>query len=65
MKNYNNSDLYTPEKGNIVWINFNLQSGREQTYLRPALVVSSSRYNRFVGLALVCSITTKIKIFMF
>ncbi|MDY7006798.1 MAG: type II toxin-antitoxin system PemK/MazF family toxin [Cyanobacteriota bacterium] len=57
--------MYIPKKGDIVWINFNPQSGREQAVRRPALVVSLSRYNRLVGLALVCPITTKFKGFMF
>ncbi|NES64957.1 MAG: mRNA-degrading endonuclease [Okeania sp. SIO2D1] len=65
MSNSNSSDFYIPKKGDIVWINFNPQSGREQAGRRPALVVSSSRYNRLVGLALVCPITTKVKGFMF
>lgn len=65
MSNSNNSDLYIPKKRDIVWINFNPKSGKEQAGRRPALVVSSSRYNRLVGLALVCPITTKIKGFMF
>ncbi|WP_202221785.1 type II toxin-antitoxin system PemK/MazF family toxin [Okeania sp. KiyG1] len=54
-----------PKKADIVWINFNPQSGREQTGSGPVLVVSSSRYNPLVGLALVCPITTKVKGFMF
>jgi len=57
--------LYIPKKGDIVWINFNPQSGIEQARRPPALVVSSSRYNRLVGLALVYLITTKVKGFMF
>ncbi|MDJ0516415.1 MAG: type II toxin-antitoxin system PemK/MazF family toxin [Trichodesmium sp. MO_231.B1] len=65
MKNSNNSDFYIPKKGDIVWINFNPQSGKEQAGRRPALVISSSRYNCLVELALICEITTKVKGFMF
>lgn len=57
--------MYIPKKGDIVWINFNPQSRREQTDRHPTLIVSSSRYNCLVGLALVCQITTKVKGFMF
>ena len=59
------SDFYIPKKGDIFWINFNPQPGREQTDHYPTLIVSSSRYNLLIGLALVCQITTKFKGFMF
>lgn len=61
MKSSEESNLYIPEKGDIVWIDFNPQSGREQAGRRPALVISSIKYNRRVKLALVCPITTKVK----
>ncbi|MBD2773537.1 endoribonuclease MazF [Iningainema sp. BLCCT55] len=50
-----------PQQGDIIWINFTPQTGREQAGRRPALVISPTRYNRKVGLALVCPITTKVK----
>lgn len=55
------SELYIPEKGDIIWINFNPQSGREQAGRRPGLIISSTRYNRRVGLALICPITSRVK----
>lgn len=55
------SELYVPERGDIVWTNFTPQAGREQGGRRPALVLSPVRYNRRVGLALVCPITTRAK----
>lgn len=51
---------YIPQKGDIVWLDFSPQSGREHRGRRPALVVSSSQYNR-IGLMLACPITSKIK----
>lgn len=51
---------YLPQKGDLVWLNFSPQSGREQRGRRPALVVSSNTYNR-IGLMLACPITSKIK----
>ena len=51
---------YIPQKGDIVWMNFSPQSGREQKGHRPALVVSSSTYNKW-GLFLVCPITSQVK----
>lgn len=59
------SKAYISKKGDIIWINFNPQSGREQMGRRPALVVSPNIYNRKVGLIIVCPITTKIKNYPF
>jgi mRNA interferase MazF len=52
---------YIPERGDIVWLNFNPQSGHEQKGKRPALVISPKSYNDKTGLALFCPITGKIK----
>lgn len=52
---------FVPERGDIVWLHFNPQSGHEQTGHRPALVLSPREYNRRVGLALLCPITSKVK----
>jgi mRNA interferase MazF len=50
-----------PERGDLVWLRFNPQAGSEQAGHRPALVISSRAYNRKVGLALVCPITSRMK----
>lgn len=60
----NNRD-YIPGKGDIVWIDFNPQSGHEQAGRRPALVLSPYNYNAKIGLVLVCPITSKVKNFSF
>jgi len=52
---------YTPEQGDIIWLDFNPQIGHEQANRRPALVLSPSEYNSKVRLALVCPITNRIK----
>ncbi len=52
---------YIPNRGDIIWLNFNPQSGREQMGRRPALVISPKSYNSKVGLVLVCPITSQIK----
>ena len=52
---------YVPRKGDMVWIDFTPQSGHEQAGKRPELVVSPRAYNKKVGLALLCPITSKIK----
>ncbi len=57
--------VYVPERGDVVWLNFNPQSGHEQAGRRPAIVVSPSSYNRKVGLALFCPITNQAKDYPF
>jgi mRNA interferase MazF len=52
---------YTPERGDIVWLEFDPQSGHEQKGKRPALVLSPLAYNEKVGLALFCPITSQEK----
>lgn len=55
------SSRYTPDRGDIVWLNLNPQAGHEQSGLRPALVISPKEYNKRVGLAIFCPITKQIK----
>lgn len=52
---------YAPERGDIVWLQFHPQAGSGQAGHRPALVISPKSYNRKVGLALVCAITSRVK----
>lgn len=52
---------YSPNRGDIVWINFNPQAGHEQSGRRPALILSPKNYNSKVGLAILCPITSKRK----
>jgi len=56
---------YIPDRGDIVWLEFNPQAGYEQAGHRPALVVSPKAYNEKVGLALFCPITSNIKEYPF
>ena len=53
--------LTAPDRGDIVWLDFNPQAGHEQSGRRPAIVLSPVRYNAKVGLALVCPITSQAK----
>ena len=52
---------YVPARGDLVWLQFNPQAGHEQAGLRPALVISPSSYNRRVGLAVCCPVTSQVK----
>jgi mRNA interferase MazF len=50
-----------PDAGDLVWLTFNPQAGREQAGRRPAVVLSPAAYNKRSGLALVCPITSQVK----
>jgi mRNA interferase MazF len=52
---------YVPDRGDVVWLHFDPQTGREQAGQRPALVISPRAYNGKVGLALFCPITSTVK----
>jgi mRNA interferase MazF len=52
---------YTPDRGDVIWLNFTPQAGREQAGNRPALVLSPKEYNRKTGLAVLCPITSQMK----
>lgn len=52
---------YVPDRGDVVWLQFEPQAGHEQSGRRPALVISPKSYNGRVGLALLCPITSKVK----
>lgn len=52
---------YVPARGDLVWLRGNPQAGPEQAGRRPALVISPSSYNRRVGLALCCPVTSRVK----
>ena len=44
-----------------MWIDFDPQTGSEQSGRRPAVVLSPAAYNGRVGLALLCPITSRVK----
>ena len=48
------------ERGQIVWIDFNPQKGREQSGRRPAVVISPKAYNEVSSCVLVCPITSNV-----
>ncbi len=59
------SKFYVPDRGDIVWLSFNPQSGHEQSGRRPALAISPQEYNEKTGLAIFCPITSKVKDYPF
>lgn len=52
---------YVPERGDIVWVDFNPTIGHEQSNRRPAIILSSRVYNIKTGLILTCPVTSVIK----
>lgn len=44
-------------RGEFIWVDFNPQSGREQSGRRPALVISPAEYNAVSNCVLVCPVT--------
>ena len=52
---------FIPDRGDVVWLDFDPQAGHEQAGRRPALTVSPVGYNGKVGLAVFCPITSQIK----
>ncbi len=54
-------EAYIPERGDLIWLTFNPQTGHEQAGRRPAVVLSPAAYNKKVGLALLCPVTQQVK----
>lgn len=52
---------YIPDRGDIIWIDFNPVMGHEQGGKRPAIVLSPRSYHARSSLIIACPITTKIK----
>jgi mRNA interferase MazF len=50
-----------PDRGDVVWLSFDPQAGREQAGRRPAVVLSPASYNGKTGLALFCPVTSNAK----
>lgn len=54
---------YLPDAGDLIWTDFDPTRGREQAGRRPALVISSATFTKNAGLAVVCSITSRVRPF--
>lgn len=52
---------WTPDCGDIVWLEFDPQAGREQAGHRPAVVLSPASYNAKSGMIICCPMTTRVK----
>jgi mRNA interferase MazF len=54
-----------PVAGEIVWLSFDPQAGREQAGHRPAVVLSPAAYNAKTSLMVCCPMSTQIKNYPF
>jgi len=49
--------MYIPSQGDIVFLDFNPQSGHEQSGRRPGVIISNNQFFQRSRLAIVCPIT--------
>ena len=52
---------YIPERGHIVWLDFEPTKGKEIGKYRPAFVLSSKAYHESTGLLICCPIISSIR----
>jgi len=50
-----------PDRGDVVWLQFDPQAGHEQAGMRPAVVQSPRSYNGRAGLSIVVPVTRQVK----
>ena len=50
-----------PDRGDLLWLDFSPQAGREQAGHRPGLVLSPRKYNAPSGLMICVPVTSKSK----
>ena len=52
---------YIPKRGDVVWTNFDPAAGHEQMGKRPALILSSTSFNKKIMLAMVAPVTSRVR----
>jgi mRNA interferase MazF len=52
---------YCPDAGDLIWIDLSPTVGHEQSGRRPALVLTSRKYNAASGLCVACPITSRVR----
>ena len=55
--------MYIPKQGDICYLDFAPTKGYEQTGVRPAVVISKDKFNKYTNMAIICPITTNNKKF--
>jgi mRNA interferase MazF len=56
---------WVPDRGDVIWLEFDPQAGHEQAGHGPALVLTPARNNEKRGMAICCPLSTKIKGYVF
>jgi mRNA interferase MazF len=51
---------YTPQQGDIIYMNFDPRIGHEQKGRRPGLIVSNEEFHKHTIMAMVCPITSSV-----
>jgi mRNA interferase MazF len=51
-------DAWVPQRGDIIWIDFNPQKGREMRNMHPMLVLSPKNFNLKTGIVIGLPMTT-------
>lgn len=57
--------MIIPQRGDLIWLDFDPQAGHEQAGRRPAIVLSEHEFNEVTGFAVVCPITSQVKDYPF
>lgn len=57
--------MIVPEKGDLVILGFDPQSGHEKSGVRPAIVLSPKKFNQITNFSVVCPITRQSKNYPF
>ena len=57
--------MTVPKRGDLIWLNFDPQSGHELAGRGPAIVLSEIDFNELTGFAFVCPITKQGKDYAF
>jgi antitoxin component of MazEF toxin-antitoxin module len=52
---------YCPDASDLIWIDLSPTVGHEQSGHRPALVLTSTKYNAASGLCVACPITRRVR----
>ncbi len=56
---------FVPDRGDVIWLEFDPQAGHEQAGHRPALVLTPARYNQLRGMAICCPMSSQKKGYVF
>lgn len=53
--------MYIPDRGDVIWVDFDPTLGHEQARHRPAVVLAKSAFNERTKMALVVPVTSRVR----